>query len=166
MQLFSKITETISDTSKVVAQKAKDISDLTRLSTQISTEENRINAAFLAIGRRYFEQNAGEVSEEYISDFSAINEARAKIRSYQDQISVIKGVSTCQNCGAEVSNEAVYCSSCGTKVEKPEPKQKEAEAETTETEKTEAQSAEETTAEPAAENETTEAQNAETTKED
>ena len=121
MQFFSKITETISDTSKVVAQKAKDISDLTRLNSQISTEENRINAAFLAIGRRYFE----EVSEEYISDFSAINDARAKIRSYQDQISIIKGICTCQNCGAEVSNEAVFCSACGTKVEKPEPKKEE-----------------------------------------
>ena len=125
MQFFSKITETISDTSKVVAQKAKDISDLTRLNSQISTEENRINAAFLAIGRRYFEENAGEVSEEYISDFSAINDARAKIRSYQDQISIIKGICTCQNCGAEVSNEAVFCSACGTKVEKPEPKKEE-----------------------------------------
>ena len=125
MQFFSKITETISDTSMVVAQKAKDISDLTRLNSQISTEENRINAAFLAIGRRYFEENAGEVSEEYISDFSAINDARAKIRSYQDQISIIKGICTCQNCGAEVSNEAVFCSACGTKVEKPEPKKEE-----------------------------------------
>lgn len=125
MQFFSKITETISDTSKVVAQKAKDISDLTRLNSQISTEENRINAAFLAIGRRYFEENAGEVSEEYISDFSAINDARAKIRSYQDQISIIKGICTCQNCGTEVSNEAVFCSTCGAKLEKPEPKKEE-----------------------------------------
>ncbi len=125
MQFFSKITETISDTSKVVAQKAKDISDLTRLNSQISTEENRINAAFLAIGRRYFEENAGEVSEEYISDFSAINDARAKIRSYQDQISIIKGICTCQNCGTEVSNEAVFCSACGAKLEKPEPKKEE-----------------------------------------
>lgn len=119
MAFFSKLTETISDTSKVVAQKAKDVAEITKLNNQISNEEDRINAAYIAIGKRFFEENAGEVSEAYISNFSIINDSKAKIRQYQDQIKVIKGVSVCSNCGAEVPMGAAFCNACGSKVEQP-----------------------------------------------
>lgn len=123
MDLFNKLAETITDTSKVVAQKAKDVAEISKIHSQISVEENRINAAYLSIGKRFYEENAGEVMEAYINDFSVINESKAKIQQLKDQLTQIKGVLNCPSCGAEVPCTAAFCSACGAKIVVPEPKE-------------------------------------------
>lgn len=119
MAFFDRIKETITDTSKVVAQKAKDGTEVIRLKNQISTEEAKIKEAYLAIGKRYFEENMGEVSDAYINDFTIINEAKARISELQEQIKTIKGVFSCPSCGADVTTDSSFCSSCGTRIEAP-----------------------------------------------
>ena len=47
----------------------KDVAEVSRITNQISVEESRINAAYLSIGKRFYEENAGEVMEAYIQDF-------------------------------------------------------------------------------------------------
>lgn len=119
MAFWGKIRETVTDTSKIVAQKAKDVAEVTKLNSQISTEEGKIKEAYLAIGKRYFEENMGEVSDAYINDFTIINEAKARISELQEQIKVIKGVFSCSNCGADVTVDSSFCSACGAKIENP-----------------------------------------------
>ena len=119
MEFFGKIKETVTDTSKIVAQKAKDKTEVIKLKHQISTEEEKIKDAYLAIGKRYFEENIGEVSDAYINDFTIINEAKARICELQEQIKTIKGVFSCPNCGAEITSDSSFCSSCGAKIDPP-----------------------------------------------
>ncbi len=119
MDFFDKIKGTVTDTSKIVAQKAKDKTEVIKLKHQISTEEEKIKEAYLAIGKRYFEENIGEVSDAYINDFTIINEAKARICELQEQIKTIKGVFSCPNCGAEVTSDSSFCSSCGAKIDPP-----------------------------------------------
>lgn len=123
MDFFNKLAETITDTSKVVAQKAKDVAEISRITGQISAEESRINAAYLSIGKRFYEENAGEVMEAYIQDFSVINESKAKIQSLKEQLKQLKGVSKCPQCGAEVPANSAFCSFCGAKLMVEEPKE-------------------------------------------
>ena len=123
MDFFNKLAETITDTGKVVAQKAKDVAEISKITNQISVEENRINAAYLSIGKRFYEENAGEVMEAYINDFSVINESKAKIQSLKDQLKQLKGVFKCPQCGAEVPANSAFCSSCGAKLVVEEPKE-------------------------------------------
>ncbi len=146
MAFLGKIRETVTDTSKMVAQKAKDMAEVTKLNGQISTEEIKIKEAYLAIGKRYFEENMGEVSDAYINDFTIINEAKARISELQEQIKTIKGVFSCPNCGAEVTTESAFCSSCGAKIEAPLHKEESPVVEPTEEtkEENEMKSAEET----------------------
>lgn len=146
MAFWGKIRETVTDTSKMVAQKAKDMAEVTKLNGQISTEEIKIKEAYLAIGKRYFEENMGEVSDAYINDFTIINEAKARISELQEQIKTIKGVFSCPNCGAEVTTESAFCSSCGAKIEAPLHKEESPVVEPTEEtkEENEMKSAEET----------------------
>ena len=49
---------------------------------------------------------------------ATIAEAEARIRDYKKQIQDIKGVQRCARCGAEVSNSAAFCSSCGAAMPK------------------------------------------------
>ena len=74
MDFFSKLGSKITDTTDKVSQKAKDAVELGKFKSQISAEENRIQAAFLEIGKKFFEKNAGEVSEEFVESFNIINE--------------------------------------------------------------------------------------------
>ncbi len=123
MDFFNKLAETITDTSKVVAQKAKDVAEVTKLNNQISIEENRINAAYLSIGKRFYEENAGEVMEAYIQDFSVINESKAKIQDLKAQLIQLRGVCQCPQCNAEVPTTFAFCNFCGAKLIVPEPKE-------------------------------------------
>lgn len=123
MDFLNKLAETITDTGKIVAQKAKDVAEISKITSQISVEENRINAAYLSIGKRFYEENAGEVMEAYINDFSIINESKAKIQSLRDQLKQLKGVFKCPQCGAEIPANSSFCSSCGAKLIVEEPKE-------------------------------------------
>ena len=123
MDFFNKLAETITDTSKVVAQKAKDVAEVSRINSQISAEESRINAAYLSIGKRFYEENAGEVMEAYIQDFSVINESKAKIQNLKERLKQLKGVCKCHQCGAEVPANSAFCSFCGAKLIVAEPKE-------------------------------------------
>lgn len=120
MDFFNKLGDVITDNGKKVAQKAKEVSELTKLNGQLTIEENRKNTAFLAVGKRFFEESTGEVSTEYISDFSVINEANANIEEIKNQIKLIKKIYYCPNCGASMSINVSFCSSCGSKVKQPD----------------------------------------------
>ena len=119
MDFFSKLGSKITDTTDKVAQKTKDAVELGKLKSQISAEEGRIQAAFLEIGKKFFEKNAGEVGEEFVEDFNIINEAKAKIAEFTNLIMDIKGTYNCPNCGKEVATTAAFCANCGSKLEAP-----------------------------------------------
>lgn len=123
MDFFNTLAETLSNTGKVVAQKAKDVAEVSKINNQISVEESRINAAYLSIGKRFYEENAGEVMEAYIQDFSVITEAKAKIQNLKEQLKQLKGVYKCPQCGAEVPANSAFCSFCGAKLIVAEPKE-------------------------------------------
>lgn len=119
MDFFSKIGSKVSDISKNVAQNSKDFVELNKLKSMITTEENNIQKAYTEIGKKFFEQNVGEVSAEFVENFNAINEAKAKIAELNAEITKIKGTYNCPNCGAEVATSQAFCPGCGTKLEKP-----------------------------------------------
>ncbi len=123
MDVINKLVETLTDTGKGVMQKVKDVAEVSKIHNQISVEESRINAAYLSIGKRFYEENAGEVMEAYIQDFSVITESKAKIQSLKEQLKQLKGMYKCPQCGAEVPANSAFCSSCGAKLIVEEPKE-------------------------------------------
>jgi len=126
MDFFTKLGSKISDTTKDVTQKTKDVMEMSKLKGQISTEEKRIEETYTAIGKLFFEQNAGEVNEQYVEFFNAINDAKAKIAEYNTELCILKGTYNCPSCGAEVQVTAAFCAGCGTKLEPPVSKKEEA----------------------------------------
>lgn len=123
MDFFNELAETIKDTSKAVKQNAKDAAKIAKINNQIKNEESRINAAYLSIGKRFYEENAGEVMEDYIQDFSVINESKAKIQNLKVQLIQLKGVCSCPQCNAEVPASFTFCNFCGAKLVVEEPKE-------------------------------------------
>jgi len=121
MAFFDKIGDTISTKSKDVAKKAKDFASVSRLNSQISSEEDTINTTFQNIGQDYFENNKDDVTNVYEEKFKVIMDAKQRIDEFKKDIQNIKGVRLCKNCGGEVPLNLQFCGSCGAKVEEDVP---------------------------------------------
>lgn len=134
MALFNNLRDVISNTSKDVTEKAKDVANVAKLKAQITMEEGKLRGLYADLGKAYYENPEDENIEAYKDSISAVKEI---IESYEKQLSEQKGLRNCPCCGAVVAKDVSFCSKCGTKIEPAE--------EPIETE------AEEVTAEPAEE---------------
>ena len=135
MGFFDSLVDTLTDTGKGVVKKAKDVTEVTKIAGQISVEENEIKQAYLAIGKKYYEEVQREVAERFIDEFKRIEESKAKISELKERQKELKGIYECPSCGTGVAVDASFCSSCGTKLEHPvkeETEETEQEAEQTE----------------------------------
>lgn len=119
MSLFDDFSKKITDAGQTTIQKTKNIADIAKFNSMISDEEKKIRNIYEQIGKQYvyeFGQSPEEPFEDYVS---SINECKSKIAGYQNKIKILKGVSECPNCGAEVETGVLFCSSCGTEMPKP-----------------------------------------------
>jgi RNA polymerase subunit RPABC4/transcription elongation factor Spt4 len=116
MAFFEKIGEKITSTSKDVAKKTKEITEVTKLNSQINSEEDKIKVKYSEIGKLYYESFMAAPNEEFAGLCNAITESLNKIDSLKNTIQVIKGVKKCQSCGAEIINSAQFCNVCGSKI--------------------------------------------------
>lgn len=121
MSFFNDFGKKISSGSQEAIAKAKDFADVAKLNSNISDEERRINANFTEIGKMYFESHKDDFDEMFADQFTSIKECQEKIKDLQRQITAIKGVVKCPNCGAEVAKDSAFCPSCGTAIPKEEP---------------------------------------------
>jgi len=114
MAFFDDVGKKIAQTSQGAAQKAKSMAETVKLNGQISDEEKRINNAFAQIGKTYYENCGDEPDQLFAQLIAGINDAKAKIAVYSDQVEQLKGIVRCPKCGGEVSYGSPFCSSCGS----------------------------------------------------
>ena len=117
MAFFDKLGETISTKSKDVAKKAKDLTEIARLSGQVSSKENALEELYCAIGKLYYGQNKDTVNSPFAEQLAAVTAAKEEIDALRKTIAQLKGERTCPACGAPINEETVFCSACGTKIE-------------------------------------------------
>ena len=114
MPIFDEIGKRIAQTSQNAAQKAKDLAETARLKGMISTEEKNITSAFQQIGQAYYETFGENPEQLFLRLIADVNNSKANIATYADQINQIKGIVNCLKCGGEVPYSAPFCSSCGS----------------------------------------------------
>lgn len=114
---FDNLGDKLNSMGRGIADKAKEVSDTTKLNSQIREEEKKIQNAFVSIGQQYYAQSKENPAPEYEVLFQSITASEALIAQYKLEVQKIKGVCTCTNCGAEIDVNAAFCPSCGTKNE-------------------------------------------------
>lgn len=114
---FDNLGDRLNSVGKGIADKAKEVSDTTKLNGQIREEEKKIQNAYLTIGQKYYEQTKENPAPEFTELFQSIVASEGLISQYRFEIQKIKGVCNCENCGAEIDVNAAFCPSCGTKNE-------------------------------------------------
>ena len=116
MAFFEDLGRKISETSQSAAQKTKNLAETTKLNGQVNDLTKSLAAYYQEIGKVYYEKTKENPDEEFAGLFNQIQETEAKIEETKEQIRVIKGISICPNCNAEVPLGQKFCSNCGNQI--------------------------------------------------
>ena len=116
MAFFDKLSETLTNASKDVSQKAKDLSGVAKLTMDIHTKEDQVQKLYAQIGKLYFEEHKDEEPAAY-EQMPQIKETLAVIEDMKKELMELKGAKVCPRCGQEVKTADAYCKSCGAKIE-------------------------------------------------
>lgn len=116
MDFFNGIGKKITQTGQGVVQKTKDTAEIIKLNGAISDEEKKVNNAYFQIGQLYFSKYRDNADEDFSFLVEQVNNSLSQIENLKQQIQHIKGVKVCNNCGAEVSENSMFCSVCGEKI--------------------------------------------------
>lgn len=113
MAFFDELGKKLSQAGQTAVQKGKELADIAKLNSAVSDEERKIDDNYREIGKRYFSLHGENPDVDFAAMVEAIRESEGKIVEYKQQIKDIKGVVCCEKCGAEVPNNAAFCSACG-----------------------------------------------------
>ncbi len=92
MDFFEKIGDTINMRGREVADKAKDMAEIAKLKSQISTCEEVIKKNYIEIGKLYYEQYADMEDAPFEKQCKAIKNAKKGVEELQQKIQGIKGI--------------------------------------------------------------------------
>ena len=113
MAFFDDLGKKLSKAGQSAVQKTKELADIAKLNSSVYDEEKKIDNNYLEIGKLYVSLHDADHEQDFDSLISAIHESEDKIKELKQQNSAIKGVVKCEKCGAEVSGDSAFCSSCG-----------------------------------------------------
>lgn len=102
---------------KNIAEKGKDVLEITKLNTQIATEKDKIRELYEKIGQEVYSAYANGESSEFVDLCVQIREIENKVKELSDKVLELKNAVKCPNCGAELTKDTIYCPKCGTKVQ-------------------------------------------------
>lgn len=120
MGFFDDLGKKVTDAGQKTVQKTKEMSEVARINSLISQNENRINNIYYQIGKLYVNIHEFDYEEEFGGMISQVIELEQQISEFRKQIQEIKGIQFCEKCGAEVARGVAYCSSCGAVMPRPE----------------------------------------------
>ena len=121
MAFWDNLGQKASETTAKAVQKAKDLSDIAKLNSTISEEENKIYNNYLQIGKLYAAMHPQDGEEDFRAMIDAINESNQQIQECRQKIQDIKKIVKCPQCGAEVPVGVAFCSACGMAMPKAQP---------------------------------------------
>lgn len=121
MAFWDNFEKKATDATANVMSKVKGVSDITRLNSMVTEEENRIKDIYFKIGQTYVKLHGQDNDPGFSGLLNALKASQLKIEKYKQEIMDIKGVQKCERCGAEVQNGASFCMSCGAPIPKVQP---------------------------------------------
>ncbi len=116
MAFLDDLGKKISQTSQDVVQKTKDTAEILKLNSTISDEEKKLNNLYLQIGKIYYEKYKENPDDSLAALIDSVAQTQTRLYNLGEQVKRLKGMVSCQNCGAAVPYGAPFCSACGSKM--------------------------------------------------
>lgn len=117
MAFLDELGKVISDKSKEAAGKVKDLTGVLQLKSRLASEKEKVNKAYINLGKAYYDRHDAAAEEDYAEDFELVRTGLMRMAELEDQISELEGNRICADCGAKVDKEAQFCSKCGAQME-------------------------------------------------
>jgi len=119
MALFENLGKKIGEAAQTAAKKSGELVEVTKLSMNISSEEDKIQKLYAKIGKGVYQSfcSGSPVPEEFKGDCEAVRTHEETIKNLRAKILEVKNLKICKGCGAEVEINTVFCSKCGTKLD-------------------------------------------------
>lgn len=114
MQLVDKIGQTFNKTGTDFFQ----MIDVTQLKRQIEEEKENRQKAFVRLGEMYYSRIKENPPELYGEPVAEILDCEKRIHEYEGRLEELTRKKKCSYCGAELVDEAAFCTQCGKKVTK------------------------------------------------
>lgn len=116
MAFFDELGKAISGKGKEAATKVKDLTEILQLKSKLSAEKEKINKAYIILGKAYYDRHEASAEEEYAQEFEAIRGGLIRASELEDEIACLEGTRICAECGAKVEKGAAFCSKCGAQM--------------------------------------------------
>ena len=121
MAFFEQLGKRLSDAGQDVAQKTRNLADVTQLNSANNEKEKQIKRLIFDLGKAYYENHKNDFTAEGAELISNINALYKEIYENNEKIKQIKGVVKCEKCGADIASGDAFCTVCGAKANRPEP---------------------------------------------
>jgi len=95
MSFWDDITGKVSEGSKIVADKAKEVSEIANLRAQIVSCDNVLVKKYKELGKAYYAAHKDDIDKEFAEITTAIDEAEAKKAELNEKLADRKG--TCKD---------------------------------------------------------------------
>lgn len=119
MDFFDNALSKAKEAIDVACKKTEEVVSVQKQKFDIATLESKRNKDFEKLGRLYFESLKDEEpqNEQMKALVLEIKEKNAKIKEIKKGINETKNKRICPKCAAFVEEDAVFCSTCGEKIE-------------------------------------------------
>jgi ribosomal protein L40E len=117
MAFFEHLGKKVSEAAQVAAKKSSELVEVTKLNSNINSEENKIKELYQQIGKNVYEKFVGgeDVFAEANDTCLEIKSKEEIIAGLKQKILEIRNIKLCEQCGAELSRDTAFCSKCGAK---------------------------------------------------
>lgn len=116
MAFFDELGKAISGKSREAATKVRDLTEILQLKSRLSSEKEKVNKAYINLGKAYYDRHEASAEEEYPEDFDTIRSGLLKISELEEEIISLEGTRICAECGAKVEKGAAFCGRCGAQM--------------------------------------------------
>ncbi len=113
---FEDIGKKISEGSKSAVKKTKAAAEAMKIKNKLTEEEDTLETLYIELGERYFKLLGDKPGDEFTKLCAAIKKSKHKIEELSKELNGLKGIKTCDECGLEVEDKALYCKKCGAKI--------------------------------------------------
>lgn len=120
MAFFEDLGKKLTKVGEATVQKTKEVADLTKVNAKILDVQNKLDKAYVVVGKKYVELHPVNDEEGMQEVVDAVYALEDQLKDLRKQVQNLKGVIKCEVCGCECDAEAGFCSKCGAELKKEE----------------------------------------------